>query len=178
MFGRKLIFVMSFLVVFAYVGCEKEDPAKRAGETVEEAAEKADEKVEESRGEVRKKFERAENKAKKTTEVPDEVMINNEGYTDDKKGPVKLSHVKHANTEGVSCTDCHHDYKDGKNVWKASDPVKKCIECHDPMEKRGNVAKLNIAYHKNCKDCHKDRVKDDNKAPFKKCKGCHEEKSN
>ncbi len=175
---RKLIFVMGLLMAFAYVGCGKEDPAERAGEKVEGAIEKVGEKAEESNEGVREKSKRAENKAEKNANVPDEVMIDNEGYTDDKKGPVKLSHKKHATTEGVYCADCHHDYKDGKNIWKEGDPIKRCVECHDPKEKRGDVAKLNIAYHKNCKDCHKERVKDDHKAPFKKCKGCHEEKSN
>jgi len=72
-------------------------------------------------------------------DVPDEVTIENKGYKKDKKGPVKLTHKKHhdANGHNVACTDCHHDYKDGKNVWKDADPVKKCSECHNPLKKEG-----------------------------------------
>ena len=112
-------------------------------------------------------------------DVSDEVTIENEGYKKDKKGPVKLTHKKHSEDYKVACTDCHHDYKDGKNVWKDTDPVKKCSECHDPVKKQGNAKKLQLAYHANCKNCHKDLVAKDSskKAPFKKCTECHEKKS-
>jgi hypothetical protein len=107
-------------------------------------------------------------------DVPEEVSIENEGYKSDKKGPVPLSHKKHVDEYGVACTECHHDYQDGKNVWKEGDPVKKCAECH-PMEtkeaKSAGVDKLKNAYHKNCKNCHKEK----GKGPFKKCTECHGE---
>jgi hypothetical protein len=112
-------------------------------------------------------------------DVPDKVKIENEGYKKDKKGPVKLSHKKHAQEYKLGCTECHHEYKDGKNVWKEGDPVKKCSACHDPENKKGNADKLQNAYHKNCKNCHKDMVKEGKAkdAPFKKCNDCHEKKS-
>ena len=113
--------------------------------------------------------------------VPDEVTIENEGYKKDKKGPVKLSHKKHHEDYKLACTECHHDYNDGKNVWKDSDPVKKCSECHNPLKKEGKVKKLQNAYHRNCKNCHKAYVKEhpDSKppAPYKKCTKCHQKKS-
>jgi hypothetical protein len=110
------------------------------------------------------------------TTAPDEVMIENKGYKSDKKPPVKLTHKKHVDEYGAKCTECHHEYKDGKNVWKEGEPVKKCVECHDPKKKQGKVLKLNLAYHKNCKNCHKKVVEQDSnkKAPFKKCNDCHE----
>ena len=112
-------------------------------------------------------------------DVPDEVTIENEGYQKDKKGPVKLSHKKHSVDYKVACTDCHHDYKDGKNVWKEGEPVKKCSECHSPLKKDGKIKKLQNAYHRNCKNCHKAYIKDnpDSKAPYKKCTKCHQKKS-
>ncbi len=111
------------------------------------------------------------------TDVPDDVAIENEGYKKDKKGPVKLSHKKHNADYKVACTECHHDYQDGKNVWKETDPVQKCSSCHSPLKKVGKTKKLQIAYHKNCKDCHKAVAKEGKKAPFKKCKECHQKKS-
>ena len=108
-------------------------------------------------------------------DVPDEVTIENEGYKKDKKGAVKLSHKKHNTDYKVTCTECHHDYKDGKNVWKEGEPVKKCSGCHDPLKKEGKVIKLQNANHKNCKNCHK--ALEGKKAPFKKCNDCHEKKS-
>ena len=104
-------------------------------------------------------------------DVPDEIMIENKGYKKDKKGPVKLTHKKHAVDYKVACNDCHHVYKDGKNVWKEGEPVQKCSECHDPKKKQGNTMKLQNAYHKNCKNCHKDSGKAT--APHKKCNDCH-----
>jgi hypothetical protein len=115
--------------------------------------------------------------ADKTT-PPDEITIENTGYKSDKKGPVKFSHKKHHDQYKVACTECHHDYKDKKNVWKQGEPVKKCAACHDPKKKKGEVLKLNLAYHKNCKNCHKEVDEKDpsKKAPFKKCSDCHEKK--
>lgn len=115
---------------------------------------------------------------KKPKDVPDEAMIENTGYKSDKKGPVKLTHKKHNEEYKVACTECHHEYEDGKNVWKEGQPVKKCAECHDPKKKQGKTLKLNLAYHKNCKTCHKELNKKDpsKKPPFKKCTGCHAKK--
>ena len=112
-------------------------------------------------------------------DVPDSVVIENKVYKDDKKGSVKLSHKKHSAEYKVACTECHHEYKDGKNVWKEGDPVKKCAACHDPNKKQGKADKLKNAYHKNCKNCHKELAKADpsKNLPYKKCKDCHEKKS-
>lgn len=112
-------------------------------------------------------------------DVPDDVLIENSGYKKDKKGPVKLTHKKHSVDYKVACTDCHHEYNDGKNVWKEGEPVKKCSECHNPLKKEGKVMKLQNSYHKNCKNCHKGLVKkgEPAKAPFKKCNNCHAKKT-
>jgi hypothetical protein len=105
---------------------------------------------------------------------PDEIMIDNEGYTADKKGPAPFSHKKHAEDYQAACTDCHHDYQDGKNVWTQNDPVKKCVECHNPVKEEAEGLDLKKAFHDNCKDCHKQAVADGKtNAPDKKCTGCH-----
>ena len=102
----------------------------------------------------------------------DDINIQNEGYEKSRKGPVPFSHKGHS---GVACTECHHEFKDGKNVWKEGDPVKKCKACHNPLKDEGKVMKLQNAYHRNCKNCHKEYIKDhpDSKAPYKKCTKCH-----
>ncbi|NNG07486.1 MAG: cytochrome c3 family protein [Desulfobacteraceae bacterium] len=115
---------------------------------------------------------------KKPTDAPDELMIENEGYKTDKKGAVKLTHKKHSEEYKVDCLECHHVYENGKNVLKKTDPIQKCAQCHDPKKKQGKTLKLNLAYHKNCKTCHKELNKKDpnKKPPFKKCTGCHAKK--
>ena len=106
-------------------------------------------------------------------DAPDEIMIDNK-YKDDKKGSVKLTHKKHSVDYKVACTECHHEYKDGKNIWNDKMPVKKCKECHDIDKKQGNADKLNLAFHKNCQTCHKELK--GKEAPWKKCADCHAEK--
>lgn len=111
-------------------------------------------------------------------EPPDDIVIDNEGYKTDRKGPVTLSHLNHYEDYEVTCEECHHDYQGGENVWKEGDPVKKCLECHSPLENQDNVKKLQIAYHKNCKNCHRQLAKDgiSEDAPYKQCTDCHEKK--
>ncbi len=109
-------------------------------------------------------------------DIPDEILIENKGYKKDKKTPVKLSHKKHSVDYKTECDECHHDYQDGKNVWTATDPVKKCVECHDPQKSKDKVKKLQTALHKNCKDCHKKVNEEGKKAPRKKCSDCHVKK--
>jgi len=108
-------------------------------------------------------------------DVADVITIENKGYDQDRRGPVNLTHKKHAEDYQVACNECHHEYENGENVWKEGDPVKKCIECHDPIEKKGNVEKLQLAFHNNCQGCHKGLK--DREAPFRKCTDCHERKS-
>jgi hypothetical protein len=107
-------------------------------------------------------------------DVPDVISIENKGYKSDKKGPVKLTHKKHSVDYKVKCDECHHVFKDGKNVWKEGDPVQKCSACHDPEEKKAGADKLQTAFHKNCQTCHK-QLKD-KEAPYKKCNDCHQSK--
>ena len=46
------------------------------------------------------------------------------------KAIVTFTHKKHNVDYKIACADCHHDYKDGKNVWKDGDEVKRCDACH------------------------------------------------
>ncbi|MFO7461944.1 MAG: cytochrome c3 family protein [Desulfatiglandales bacterium] len=108
-------------------------------------------------------------------DVAEIIVINNQGYDQDRRGPVNFSHKKHAEDYKVACDECHHEFENGKNVWKEGDPVKQCIECHDPIEKKGNAEKLQTAFHDNCHGCHRELK--DKEAPFKKCTDCHERKS-
>jgi len=120
-------------------------------------------------------------------DCPDEVTIHSKLWTKDKYGPAKLSHKKHAEEYKVPCQDCHHVYKDGKNVWKKGDAVQKCDTCHTCV-KTGKALKdaspeeqklsLYNAYHDNCKGCHqkynKEHKDDATKKAPTKCTECHE----
>lgn len=113
---------------------------------------------------------------------PANVVINNTGYAKDRKTPVRFSHERHVKEHNIACTQCHHVYKDGKNVWKQGEPVKKCIECHNPVKKEGRKMRLMRAYHKNCMGCHRKLAKEGkiSRSKYKKlrkCSTCHVRKS-
>jgi hypothetical protein len=42
-----------------------------------------------------------------------------------RKPPVQFSHQVHA-AHRVACTQCHHDYRNGRNVWHQGQPVQPC----------------------------------------------------
>jgi len=109
---------------------------------------------------------------------PEMIEIYSSAFEEYKKGPVKLSHLKHFAEYNVACIDCHHDYQDGKNVWVPTAPVESCASCHDPEETKGDVKKLQTAYHTNCKNCHKEMLEEGKSedAPYKKCADCHADK--
>ena len=107
-------------------------------------------------------------------DFPEKIVIDGKGYKKDMKGPVNFNHSLHATDYGVECTECHHRYENGENVWNAQDEVKKCSECHDAAKSEGNVKKLMTAYHNNCKNCHKEKSKEGKNMPDKKCEGCHQ----
>jgi hypothetical protein len=106
--------------------------------------------------------------------IVDEIIIENQGYTEDRKKPVKLNHKKHAEEYGIACASCHHVYEEGENIWEQGDPVGKCVACHDPVADQDGVMKLQSAFHKNCRDCHKEVTQEVREAaPYKKCTACH-----
>lgn len=106
-------------------------------------------------------------------EIVDVITIENQGYTSDKKGPVKFSHLKHNKEYDIDCVQCHHLYQDGENIWKEGDKVDKCVVCHDPVEDKDKAIKLQSAFHKNCRDCHSEANKEGKEAPSIKCTECH-----
>lgn len=117
--------------------------------------------------------------AQEAQEPPDEVVINNEGYRQDKKGPVTLSHANHVDLYEVSCEECHHYYIDEDGVWNdwaEGEPINKCAACHPATGSTEDAKSLLIAYHRNCIGCHREVVKEgiSEDAPQRRCFDCHE----
>ena len=123
-----------------------------------------------------------------TQQAPDNITMESKVYKKHKKALVNLSHKKHNVDYKTPCTECHHVYKDGKNVWKEGDAVQKCDAegCHckekAPKAKEGEK-KLSrkekasqgfhySAIHENCLGCHKTAAKEGKAAPTK-CAECH-----
>lgn len=101
-------------------------------------------------------------------DMPKEILIESKGYKRKIHKPVKFTHLIHIEDYAIECNDCHHDYKDGENVWKQGDPVNKCGVCHNPDRKQGKVHRLVFAFHFNCKKCHKE-----NESGPIECQACH-----
>ncbi|MEW6140014.1 MAG: cytochrome c3 family protein [Thermodesulfobacteriota bacterium] len=103
--------------------------------------------------------------------APDkEIVIDSKDvFKTKKKGPVNFSHPKH---KELKCTQCHHEYKDGKNVWQEGQEVKKCGSCHT-LEGADKQVKLEKAFHDQCVKCHKDLKKEKKKTGPTSCSKCH-----
>ncbi len=117
-------------------------------------------------------------------EVADNFIIQSSLFEKRTKANIEFTHKKHSEEHKVACVECHHVYKDGKNVWKEGDEVQKCQECHDVIKKTKECTEeekkkhLKLAIHNNCfKGCHKKLKKEnpESKAPAK-CLECHPKK--
>ena len=102
------------------------------------------------------------------------IRLDNQGYKKKRKGPVAFTHKKHGYEYKILCWDCHHDYKDGRNIWVPWGETKGCNQCHDPRKKETNKIMLQKAFHYQCKGCHKELAAKKKKAgAYRKCGGCH-----
>ncbi len=116
------------------------------------------------------------------TEAPDEINIYSDAYEKTKKkhkyAPTPFPHKKHSVDTKLPCTECHHLYEKGKNLFKEGDPVQKCSGsgCHDVKKSDGKKKKLTLAFHKNCQVCHREFKKAKKKFGPIKCNDCHVKK--
>ncbi|MBW1981720.1 MAG: cytochrome c3 family protein [Deltaproteobacteria bacterium] len=119
--------------------------------------------------------------------VPDVISLKSTLWTTHTKSAVEFHHKNHIEKYKIACTECHHHYEGGKNVWKEGDPVKKCQDCHNEPTVKGEMKlppdkkKLNLklAFHNNCIGCHKKLKKEDRKKYAKiptTCAKCHPKK--
>jgi hypothetical protein len=121
-------------------------------------------------------------------DVPETITLQPSLWPEPTKGPVIFHHQKHSTDYKIACTECHHKYENGTNVWKEGDPVQKCEECHTDPTIKGKGFKVTPrdksqfeqqylvqAYHLNCLGCHRDYKKEhkDSKVPTT-CTKCHE----
>lgn len=109
---------------------------------------------------------------------PAEMRLTSEGKS--KKPPAVFPHKAHQ--DHITCSECHHDIKDGKQVpYKEGQEIKKCVSCHNkevlPGIKKGKnkLDTFKGAAHENCVTCHKSVAKQDpDKKKLKSCKNCHQ----
>ena len=54
---------------------------------------------------------------------PDEMEIKSTLWEKHTKAPVKFTHKQHYEDLKIACSECHHVFEGGKNVWKEGDKV-------------------------------------------------------
>jgi hypothetical protein len=182
-----------FLVISSFViilSCSQDEAKKHVGEKPKkEKVSVAEKTVSENKGFSSKKPQMEPSAVKddggavsETVESPSEIVLISSLWKKHSKGPVKLTHREHFKIYGVSCKECHHIFKKGKNIWQAGMPVKKCETCHNDPTIKGEaglppgsrIRNLKLAFHKNCQMCHR-KIKQQNseaKAPTA-CGECH-----
>jgi len=64
---------------------------------------------------------------------------------------VTFSHSTHFAT--IDCTECHHFYVNGQNVWNESLETN-CAACHG-LKAEGSKGGLMKAFHQGCMGCHR-----------------------
>ncbi len=117
-------------------------------------------------------------------DVPEQdvLMLNSSLFQEHRMPVVAFPHTFHYDDLGLDCTECHHLYKGGKNVWDEDQPVKKCQECHTDATTKNELRlpipkqKLNLklAFHNNCIGCHRKYNHENHvhTAPIR-CQDCH-----
>jgi len=117
---------------------------------------------------------------------PEVVTIGSKLWAERKFKDVTFSHQKHAREYKIACAECHHVYKDGKNVWTEGQEVQPCDACHTFVKTGKDLAaatpeekKLSLwnAFHDDCKGCHTKYNKEKGtQAATVKCLDCHPKK--
>jgi len=108
---------------------------------------------------------------------PDKIVLDNSKVLAIKTRPaVTFPHNRHAEA-GFSCKDCHHLYKDGKNVLDEGtlEEGKEAIRCSACHHSNSRLS-LEQAFHDQCIGCHRKALRENKKTGPHFCGGCHVKK--
>lgn len=101
----------------------------------------------------------------------DDVMtINSQALGEHTRPLVKFTHAKHSE-KIPDCTTCHHDFSPTGN--RGSSEGQFCSDCHSAQPTAKNSVPLNMAFHKQCKDCHRFAAGKGQPTGPVMCGGCH-----
>ena len=104
------------------------------------------------------------------------VLSNPDDLGEKRRPGVDFPHGLHMQGE-LLCTDCHHDYRGGRNAIDESEIVPKnakrlkCASCHGSGS--DNEHGLRDAFHVNCMGCHRKLAKAGIESGPVLCAGCH-----
>ena len=89
----------------------------------------------------------------------DMVKIENEIFGSPKRPPAIFRHDEHNELAQIEeCNECHHIYENGQRLEDESSEDQRCVDCH-ALQDNGNIPGLTLAFHTNCKSCHREKKK-------------------
>lgn len=97
------------------------------------------------------------------------LKLEHQAFGERQRPAVTFPHAKHYET--IACTDCHHFYEKGENVWDESREAN-CAACHQ-LKAEGKKMGLMKAFHENCVGCHRKAKPAEGKAVPVTCGECH-----
>lgn len=96
----------------------------------------------------------------------DTLFLADPAFSERQRPGVLFNHSEHMIFD---CTDCHHVYENGRNVWEYGMETT-CSACHEPDD-RGGLG-LRRAWHGQCLGCHEKQGALGKSVPVM-CGGCH-----
>ena len=100
----------------------------------------------------------------------DDLVINSQALGEHARPLVKFGHAKHSE-KIPDCTTCHHDFSPTGN--RGGSEGQFCSDCHGARSTAKNSVSLTMAFHKQCKDCHRFAADKGQAAGPVMCGGCH-----
>ncbi len=99
----------------------------------------------------------------------DMLFIDNDAFESPQRPPAVFKHDEHNEVAQIEdCNQCHHVYDDNGSLQEEeSSEDQSCSDCHD-LEPSGKKPGLLKAFHRNCKNCHRQHKN----APLM-CGQCH-----
>ena len=89
----------------------------------------------------------------------DMIVIDNTVFESPRRPPAVFKHDEHNELAGIEeCNQCHHVYEDGTLLEDESSEDQRCADCHE-LTDSGQIPGLMLAFHTNCKSCHREKKK-------------------
>lgn len=85
----------------------------------------------------------------------DRYFLKSSAFEDRQRTGVEFNHLLHY--ELYECTDCHHYYENGENVWDMFLGKNYCSDCHT-VQGDDNLLDLMRAFHESCVGCHRETL--------------------
>ncbi len=102
----------------------------------------------------------------------DEFMtLNSKALGDHERPLVVFNHGKHSEKIATNCVTCHHDFTATGD--RGSSEGQPCSDCHTAKPTAKNSVGLAMAFHKQCKDCHRFAAEKGRPGGPVMCGDCH-----